>query len=132
MFPYADFHVDFGAQTGTFAVALRQVSKAGGHLVISVDDKSVAEHDFVGGDADKTVAETITASVPPGKHTIRVENSGADWLVVERFTLAPYGAALRVRAKADAHHALLWGPPHRYRVGCARSRHRRRSRPRTR
>ncbi len=107
MFPGATFTVDY-AQPGTFAVAVRQISKAGAHLKIAVDGAVVAERDFPAAAADTPVNAVVEAKVPAGRHTIRVENSGADWLVVERFTLAPYGPTLRALAKAGTDGALLW------------------------
>lgn len=107
MFPSATFAVDY-AQPGTFAVAVRQTSKAGAHLVVRVDGAVAAERDFPAAASDTTLNTVVEVSVPAGRHSIVVENSGADWLVVERFTLAPYGPTLRALAKAGTDGALLW------------------------
>ena len=103
-----NFHVDYGVHAGTFTVTLKQVSKAGGHLVLSVDGNAAANRDYPGGDADRAVTDTLSVSVPAGKHIVRVENTGTDWLVIDHFTLSPYGSALRALAKADRTHAVLW------------------------
>jgi hypothetical protein len=105
---FVNFHVDYAAHAGTFAVTLRQIAKAGGRLQISVDGAIVADHDYPGGTADHDIAETVTAAVPSGPHVVRVENAGADWVVISRLTLAPYGAAIRGFAKGDDRHAVLW------------------------
>jgi hypothetical protein len=107
LFTGANFQVDY-AKPGTFAVRVRQAAKAGAHLVLSVDGKTAAEHDFPASASDTSVDTTITAQVPAGKHTVRLENTGTDWVVLNRITLAPYGSALKAMGKANGSHAAFW------------------------
>jgi Domain of unknown function (DUF5060)/Cellulase (glycosyl hydrolase family 5) len=107
MFPRATFRATY-AEPGTFSLTIRQVAKGGAHPVIAVDGKPAAEHDFPAAAADQRVEVVLTANVPAGEHVIRLENTGADWVVLERITLAPYGPALRALAKANKEHAALW------------------------
>ena len=107
LFTQANFQVDY-AKPGTFAVLVRQAAKAGAHVVITVDGKSVTEQDFPASAADTSANVTVTAPVPAGKHTITLSNSGADWVVLNRITLAPYGSALKAMGKANSDHAALW------------------------
>lgn len=107
MFPAATFQVDF-AQPGTCAVTVREVSRAGGRLVLRVDGVVAAERAFPGGAADTRTEVTLEAKVPAGKHAIRIENTGADWLVLARITFAPYGPVLNALGKAGDDFAALW------------------------
>jgi hypothetical protein len=50
----------------------------------------------------------LTAALPAGKHVIRIENTGADWAVLGRCTLSPYGPSLRALAKATKDQVALW------------------------
>jgi hypothetical protein len=107
LFPAAVFKVTYPAD-GTFAVSLRQVARAGARLVISVDGAAAASRDFPAGPGDAATSETLEAKVPAGPHTIKVENTGADWAVIRRFTLAPYVSALAAQGRASADFAILW------------------------
>ncbi|MES2461902.1 MAG: DUF5060 domain-containing protein [Armatimonadota bacterium] len=107
LFTGANFQVDY-TKPGTFAVRIRQAAKAGAHLVLSVDGKTAAEHDFPASENDTSADVTVTAQVPAGKHTIRLENSGTDWVVLNRISLAPYGSALKAMGKSNGSQAALW------------------------
>jgi hypothetical protein len=107
MFARADFRVDY-AQPGTFSVAIRQAAKAGAHVVLSVDGRAVAERDFPAAATDQATDATLTATIPAGKHVVRIENTGADWVVLSRITLAPYGPSLRALAKGTREQVALW------------------------
>jgi len=107
MFPGATFKVTY-AEPGTFTVTVGQVAKAGAHLTIAVDGALAADKEFPAAERDTRVNETLEVKVAAGAHTIRVENTGADWVVIRQFTLAPYVAALGVRGKAGKDYAALW------------------------
>ncbi|MBC8101305.1 MAG: DUF5060 domain-containing protein [Cytophagales bacterium] len=107
LFSAATFQVDY-ARPGTFAVLVGQYAKAGAHLVLSVDGKTAAEREFPAAAQDADARVTVTAPVPAGKHTIRLSNSGTDWVVLSRITLAPYGAAVKAAAKGNGSRAALW------------------------
>jgi hypothetical protein len=101
------FHVNY-PKPGTFRVSVRQSAKSGAHVVIKVGGAVVAERDFPAAESDQRVRAEIEAKVPAGAHTIRLENTGADWVVVSRMTLTPYGPALTALGKVSADRALLW------------------------
>lgn len=110
MFPYAEFPVEVAAPA-TFTVTFNQSAKAGAHPVLKVDGRIVAEIDFPAAERETPrsgAAATLTASVPAGKHVVRLENTGADWAVIGRITVAPYGPTLRPLAKAGPGGALIW------------------------
>jgi hypothetical protein len=62
---------------------------------------------------------TLTASVPAGKHTIRLENRGADWATIGRITLSPFGPALRAMGKIGPGLRRFVAPPRRQRHAAA-------------
>ncbi|HLJ56960.1 MAG TPA: DUF5060 domain-containing protein [Chthonomonadaceae bacterium] len=103
------FQVSY-AQPGKFAVTVREVSKAGGKLKISVDGKSV-ERDFPAGDKDHAPAAgaaSLTADVPAGAHAIAVENAGTDWIAIRDFSFSDYAPALEARARMSKEYAAAW------------------------
>jgi hypothetical protein len=101
------FKVDY-AQTGTFAVQFQQAAKAGARVALAVDGVVKASHDFAPANADKACDTLIQASVPAGSHTVRIENTGADWVMLRRFVLAPYAPALAVVARSSKDYAVAW------------------------
>ncbi len=107
MFGGATFKVDY-PEPGTFRVSVRQVSAQGGKLVVSVDGNVAASRDFPGKGEDTDVDETVEAKVPAGRHEVRVENTGADWVVVKEIALEPYGPALQALGRADKDFAAVW------------------------
>jgi hypothetical protein len=107
LFTGADFQVEY-AKPGAFSVTVRQAAKAGAHLVLSVDGKIAAEQDFPASANDTSLDKTVTAQVPAGKHTVRLSNTGTDWVVLNRITLSPYGSALKAIGKANGTQATLW------------------------
>lgn len=107
LFPNATFQTDY-RQAGEFVVVMRQASRNGAHPVIFLDGRRVAERDFPAQAGDQNINVTLSVPVPAGKHTIRLENTGADWVVISRITLTPYGASLRALGKANRNHAFAW------------------------
>jgi hypothetical protein len=107
MFAQADFHVDY-AQSGAFTVSVPQAAKAGAHLVVTVDGRPAAERVFPAAAADQACDAELTASLPAGRHVVRLENRGADWVVLGRLTLSPYGPSRQALAKASKTQAAVW------------------------
>lgn len=102
-------HVQY-PQPGTFAVNVEKTSKAGAHLKVSVDGKSV-ERDFAAADADrapKVDERILKVDVPQGAHAITIENTGKDWLVVRQFALSNYASALACSARVGKDFAVAW------------------------
>jgi hypothetical protein len=107
LFARADFPVTL-SEPATFTVTFRQAAKSGAHPVVLVDGAVAAEHDFPAGAKDADVDVTLSAKVPAGAHTIRLENTGADWAVIARIGLSPYGPTLRPLGKSGPGGALVW------------------------
>lgn len=107
MFPSATFKVTY-PEPGTFAVTVGQVAKAGAHLTVTVDGTLAADKEFLASERDLPVSETLEVKVPAGAHTVRLENTGVDWVLIRQITLAPYAPALGVRGKAGKDYAVLW------------------------
>ena len=98
------FHVNY-AQPGTFSVNLSQIAKAGAHLVLKVDG-ATTERDFPATANDQVpVGEqaTLQIAVPAGQHTITLENTGSDWVVIRNFTLSNYAPALAAMGFRQPH-----------------------------
>ena len=93
MFPSLEFDVNYKA-AGDFAVSVGNVAKSGASLAVLVDGKPTASHDFAAAGRDTFANVTLHAPIPAGQHKITLENSGADWVSITRFTLNPYGSAL--------------------------------------
>src|SRR5262249_4981613 len=89
LFTGTDFVVDY-AHPGTFVVGIQQSAKAGAHVVIAIDGKTAAEQDFPATADDNPANVSLTANVPAGKHTVRLSNTGQDWVVLSHITLTPY------------------------------------------
>lgn len=107
LLPFVEFAVDF-AKPGTFTALIRQVSKNGANVQMKVDDKLVSEKSFPAATNDTNTRTVLTIPVPAGPHVIRLENTGADWARIDRFTLTPYGAPLKAVAKADKESVAAW------------------------
>ena len=107
MFPELEFDVNYRSP-GDFAVTVGNVAKAGATLALLVDGKPVANHEFPAASKDAFANVTLHASVPVGKHKISLENSGADWVSISRFTLKPYGSALHALARVGVGYAAAW------------------------
>jgi hypothetical protein len=107
MFPSATFKATY-PEPGTFAVAVGSVAKAGGNLTVLLDGNTAAQKSFAAGDKDHAVGETVEVKVPSGEHSLRIENSGADWITIRRITFAPLGPALGIMGKSARDYAVFW------------------------
>ncbi|HSV72883.1 MAG TPA: DUF5060 domain-containing protein [Chthonomonadales bacterium] len=107
LFRAAVLRVDYPSD-GTFSVRISQVARAGARVVVLVDGAPVAERAWPASGTDRSVSETLTASVVSGRREIRVENRGADWVVVAGFELDPYAPALAVTGRSGNDFAALW------------------------
>ena len=107
MFPSLEFDVNYTAP-GDFAVSIGNVAKAGAVFAVLVDGKPAANHEFAAADRDMRANVTLHASIPAGQHKITLENSGADWVAINRFTLKPYGPALHALARIGNGFAAAW------------------------
>ncbi len=97
-----EFRVDYG-EAGTFGVNVGDTSGWGGsRLLVSLDGREVLRRDFP-GTSEKALTENrgwYTVPVPAGRHTLRVDNDGADWFMAEGYRFGNYrsvGAQVRRR-----------------------------------
>jgi hypothetical protein len=118
LFPFAELSVDF-EKDGTFAVRVDEITPAGATLNISVDGKPAANLTLPAPPAPPTtnparerrnprIDATLEIPVPAGKHVVRLENNGGDWIHLQQFTLTPYASPLAVLAKGTNDYAVMW------------------------
>jgi len=98
------FYVDYPAD-GKFLIEVGTVSQ-GAHLTAILDNKPILDLDFPAGPdkgpwkrsmyrKDHKVYQcvyntVISLDVPKGKHTIKLQNTGVDWLGIKNITLTNY------------------------------------------
>jgi hypothetical protein len=111
----ATFEVDF-AKPGRFVARVYGVSGYGGaKLKISVDGQPVFDRDFDAGSVKSGEIHDYDRSypvdVPAGKHTIKVENDGNDWVYID-YLLVGYAERTTPNYLAaglvDGKRAWLW------------------------
>ncbi|NLH98353.1 MAG: DUF5060 domain-containing protein [Chthonomonadales bacterium] len=107
MFPSLTLKVNFGVP-GTCSIGLGQVARAGAVLKVSVDGVAAAERSYEAGQRDRPLRDTLDVKIPAGSHTIKIENAGADWIVLSGITLDPYAPAIGVLGKTRADYGVLW------------------------
>ena len=107
MFPSLEFDVNYTVP-GDFAVSVGNVAKSGAALAVLVDGRLAADHEFAAADKDTFANVTLHAAVPVGAHKITLQNSGADWVSITRFTLKPYGPAVHALARQGNDFAAAW------------------------
>jgi hypothetical protein len=107
MFPYADFHINC-PHSVVFTVSIRQVSKSGGNVQLSVDGGKPVVKEFQGSGADHSVKEDVQIDVPAGSHILRMKNTGSDWVVIGGFSLSPFAPTLASLVKKDSSFAMAW------------------------
>jgi hypothetical protein len=90
------FQVD-APQAGTLTVKIGQSSKGGAKLNALVNGKSVSARDFPAAEKDADINVEFKVPFPAGRSEVRLENTGADWVRIDRFTfsgLAPQASAM--------------------------------------
>jgi hypothetical protein len=91
-----------------FEVHIGTVAKSGAHPVLTVGGKTVAEIDFPAADADHNAGQTLAANLPAGPSTVTLDNTGADWFIVQHFVVTHYAPPVAVLALGSAHAARFW------------------------
>lgn len=114
MFPHAEFSVDF-PEDGTFAVRFNQLSTDGANVELAVDGevRSSVTLDPPSADDEEQARPSplrlaISTPISAGEHTIRLTNTGADWIRIGEITLTPYAPELAVKAKGNDELVVLW------------------------
>lgn len=107
MFGKAEFLVEL-ERPAVLRIRLKQVSKAGARLDVSVDGKLVAQRVWAAGPMDRPVDDTVDVELAPGKRVVDVRNLGADWVVLGQFELEPFGSALRAMGRSNGSRGVVW------------------------
>ncbi len=103
------FQVNY-PKAGTFTVEIKQAAKSGAKLVVGVDGKTTAL-DYPAAEKDYAPAgdaQQIQVNVPAGSHTVTVQNTGKDWLVIRRISLSDYSSALAANVRMNGDFAAAW------------------------
>ncbi len=96
------------AQACKFQIQIATIARAGAHPQISVDGTLAAEKDYPAGDRDQNIADTLSADLTPGAHTVTLFNSGADWFIARSISVTDYSPALAATAKGNNHAIFFW------------------------
>jgi len=119
MCPYILFHVNY-LTAGSFAVEVDQTTPDGARVEIKLDGEPAATMNFgpfplppgLGGRPgprpNPHPDATLELPISQGEHTIRLENTGADWAHISKFVLTPYAPRLGVLAKGGKNLVVLW------------------------
>ena len=97
---HPSFHVVY-PQQGTFTIRVGRVSKRG-HLAVFLDDTMICARAFPCGEKrgktwrysekwnlwESVYDEDVVVTIPAGKHVLRVENQGDDWMRIESYTFS--------------------------------------------
>ena len=97
-------------KAGTFTVEIAQAAKSGAKLVVGVDGKTTTK-DYPAADKDYTPsgdAQTTEVPVSIGAHTLTIQNTGKDWLMIRQFALSDYAPALAANARMNGDFAAAW------------------------
>lgn len=89
------FAVDY-PEAGTFAVKVTETSGYGGsRLLLTVDGEERLRRDFP-GETETVLTQYqgyYAIEIPPGKHVIKADNDGNDWIVVQAYRFGNYSTA---------------------------------------
>ncbi len=91
-----------------FLVQIGTVAKAGAHPVLLLNGKPAAEADFPAVDGDHDGGRTLSVDLPAGPSTVTLDNTGADWFIVQRFVVTHYAPPVAILAKGSRHQVLFW------------------------
>jgi len=93
------FYVNYPV-SGQFKVRTGGDSGQAPKIVIWVDGVKVLEQ-------NATVNQTYSVNVPAGQHTIKVDNSGTDWISIAAYTFSGLGSGVDVYVlKSDSHNRV--------------------------
>ena len=78
-----------------------RVAKAGAKLLLEKDGAKAEERDFPASNSDADTNAEFTLRLTPGAHTLRLTNTGADWITLREIHVTPLGPTLRAFGKAS-------------------------------
>jgi len=94
---------------GVFSVVTGSIAGQAPEISIWLDDVEVSNQ-------LATTGQTYSINVPAGAHTIRVDNTGTDWITISAYVFSGLGSALNVYAlkSNDEKHLTGWVLHNRY------------------
>ena len=97
-------------QAGTLTVTVGQVAKAGAKLTLRVDNGKTAQADYASAEKDYTPTDkaNLQIAVPAGAHTLIIENTGSDWVVVRQIALSDYAPGFVAPARMSKDFIVAW------------------------
>lgn len=93
------FHVDF-PQSGPFTVKTGTATGQSPKLAVWVDGQLKLQTDAIPD-------QTYTVTIPAGAHTIKVDNTGTDWILIASYAFGSLGTGIDAFALRQADHAGL-------------------------
>ena len=103
------FHIETKKEC-TFIVTVNKVSAwNGSRIAISVDSKLKAAQEWSKEDSNRDMKDKVKVTVPPGKHTIKIESTGQDWFSISSFKFINFGmSVINGYARSTGDSAFLW------------------------
>jgi hypothetical protein len=107
------FNVNYAA-AGTFSVQILQIAACGATLQMFLDGVTQTNVVFQsntncgGSYAGTTTNVTCSINVPSGAHTVKLFDSGNDWLLLGNITLNPYVPVLGAYAVGNTNFTAMW------------------------
>lgn len=90
-----------------FKVSVSKVARSGAHLRLSLAGGASVEKDFPATAADSDVNASLSIPVPAGVHSVQLENTGADWVVVSQFEIPGIAPNVYAHALAEPDWAIV-------------------------
>ena len=95
------------AAMGNVIVAFDHISKSGAEVLVTLDGNKIMSKSWKAGPADLKLDERMTIQVSPGKHVLKLENTGADWAHIKQVVIPGVSPALTGRGLVDGRWGLF-------------------------
>lgn len=92
---------------GEFRVRLGTLAKGGARIKVFVNDSEAIDKNWTAGNSDRPLNETLSAEFPAGNVVIRLESVGADWVVLQGFSISGIAPQVRAAACGDGRVAIV-------------------------
>jgi hypothetical protein len=101
------FYVTYPS-SGIFKVRITQIAKAGATFQMYLDGVLATNRVFASTPSDLTSNVDTSLAISAGAHTVKLYNSGLDWVNLGNITLTPYAAQLGGYAVGNTNFVALW------------------------
>jgi hypothetical protein len=100
-------HADMGSKVqfnftapsaGNLTLALGTVAKSGASLNATIDGKSVLAKTWAPAAQDTPINQNLTAPYTKGAHTVVVQNTGPDWVQIQKYSFSGIGSGASITA----------------------------------